>query len=86
MFTKINPTAVSQLSNEGVANLIVDDAINKMAQLTGLSQEKVFALLANQLSQHSHYVSRAINHAGPVKAQAPLLEQSESLFISSLFN
>lgn len=82
MFTKITPTADSQLSNEDVANLIVNDALEKVSKLTGLSQQKAFALLANQVNQHSDVISQKQS----TKVETPLLEQSEFQFISSLFN
>ena len=82
MFTKITPTADSQLSNEDVANLIVGDALEKICQLTSLSQENAFALLASQVNQHSN----DLGHEKPVTIQAPLLEHKEFQFISSLFN
>jgi len=75
MFTKVTPKADSQLSNEDVANLIVGDALEKISQLTGLSQKKSFALLVNQ-----------VNYERAQQIQAPLLEQSEFQFISSLFS
>jgi uncharacterized protein YidB (DUF937 family) len=82
VFTKITPTADSQLSNEDVANLIVSDALEKIAQLTGLNQEKAFVLLANQINQSSNNLS----HDKTIKIQTPILEQNEFQFISSLFN
>jgi uncharacterized protein YidB (DUF937 family) len=82
MFTKITPTADSQLSNEDVANLIVSDALEKIAQLTGLNQEKAFVLLANQINESSNNLS----HDKIIKIQTPILEQNEFQFISSLFN
>jgi len=82
MFTKITPTTDSQLSNEDVANLIVGDALEKLGKLTGLNQKEAFALLANQVNQHSDDVCLKQT----TKIQAPLLEQNESLFISNLFN
>ena len=75
MFTKISPTADSQLSNEDVANLMVNDALKNISQLTGLNQEQAFALLVNQVS-----------HTKRSKVHPPLLEQNEAQFISSLFN
>ncbi len=82
MFTKITPTTDSQLSHEDVANLIVGDALEKISQLTGLSQENAFALLVNQVNQHGNN----LGHEKPVTIQAPLLEHNEFQFISSLFN
>ena len=78
MFTKITPTTDSQLSNEDVANLIVSDALEKISQLTGLSQEKAFELLSQQVNND------AASHTP--KAQPPILEHNEFQFISSLFN
>jgi len=82
MFTKIVPTADSQLSNEDVANLIVSDALTKISQLTGLSEQKAFALLAKQVVLKNGLDS----HEKITQVQAPLLEQNEFQFISSLFN
>ena len=82
MFTKISPTADSQLSNEDVANLMVNDALKNISQLTGLNQEQAFALLVNQVSQQTDQVS----HTKRTKVYSPLLEQNEAQFISSLFN
>jgi len=82
MFTKITPTADSQLSNADVANLIVSDTIEKIATLTGLTHQDAFTLLAEQVNQHC----TGISHKNITKAQKPLLEHSESQFISNLFN
>jgi len=82
MFNKITPTTDSQLSNEDVANLIMSDALNKISQLTGLSEQLAFALLANQVNQKT----QQNNPERLDKVHGPLLEQSESQFISSLFN
>ncbi|KGJ89527.1 hypothetical protein [Colwellia psychrerythraea] len=82
MFTKVTPKADSQLSNEDVANLIVSDALAKISQLTGLNQQRAFALLASQVNQYSDDVS----HQQITKIEAPLLEQNEFQFISNLFN
>ncbi|PKG86360.1 hypothetical protein CXF85_01265 [Colwellia sp. 75C3] len=81
MFTKIIPTTDSQLSNEGVANLVVSDALRKISQLTGLSEHQAFALLSSQ-------VNPASNDNKVVKftpRPTPLLDQNESQFISNLF-
>jgi hypothetical protein len=82
MFTKIVPITDSQLSNEDVANLIVSDALTKISQLTGLSEQKAFALLSDQVAQKNCDTS----DEKVTKMQAPLLEQNEYQFISSLFN
>ncbi|TWX69842.1 hypothetical protein ESZ36_07835 [Colwellia demingiae] len=82
MFTKIPQTTDSQLSNEGLTNLIVSDALSKISQLTGLSERQAFVLLSSQVTQHNS----DNNHQKIVKVQAPLLEQNEFQFISSLFN
>lgn len=82
MFTKIPRTADSQISNEDVASLIVGDALNKISQLTGLNHQKAFTLLSTQVSLHTGYS----NHKETVKVEAPLLEHSEFLYISNLFN
>ncbi|PKI14377.1 hypothetical protein CXF71_16715 [Colwellia sp. 12G3] len=81
MFTKITPTTDSQLSNEDVANLIVSDALSKISQLTGLSKQKAFALLSNQVTPQSNDNKQLAFK----KIHIPLLDQSESQFISSLF-
>jgi len=82
MFTKIPHTTDSLLSNEGVTSLIVNDALRKICQLTGLTEQQAFVLLSSQVTQqHNNNGHRAI-----IKVQAPLLEQKESQFISSLFN
>lgn len=82
MFTKIVPTTDSQLSYEDVVNLIVSDALSKISQLTGLSEQKAFTLLSSQVAQQNYDNS----HEKMTKVQAPLLEQNEFQFISSLFN
>jgi len=82
MFTKITPTADSQLSNEDVANLIVGDALDKLSKLTSLNQKEAFALLVNQVNLNTDDVGLKQT----TKIQTPLLEQNESLFISNLFN
>ncbi|AAZ25568.1 MULTISPECIES: hypothetical protein [Colwellia] len=82
MFTKITHTTDSLLSNEGVTSLIVNDALRKISQLTGLSQQQAFALLSSQVTQQYNNT----DHREIIKVQAPLLEQKESQFISSLFN
>ncbi|WP_019029458.1 hypothetical protein [Colwellia piezophila] len=82
MFNKITPTTDSQLSNEDVANLIVNDALNKISRLTGLSEQQAFLLLSNQIKMHN---SDDI-HEQVTRFKSPLLEQSEYQFISNLFN
>jgi len=82
MFTTITPKVDSQLSNENVANLTIDDAISKIALLTGLSQDKAFALLSAQVNHHN----KGVEHDVYAKTGLPLLEQNESQFIYSLFN
>jgi len=82
MFTKIVPKADIQLSNEDVVNLIVSDALTKISQLTGLSEQKAFALLSNQVVPQNC----DSNYGKITEVQAPLLEQNEFQFISSLFN
>lgn len=82
MFTKIPQTTDSQLSNEGLTNLIVNDALSKISQLTGLSEQQAFILLSSQVLQHNSDNSQQ----ELVKVQAPLLEQNEFQFISNLFN
>ncbi len=81
MFTKINPTADSQLSNEDVANLIVSDALSKISQLTGLSKQQAYSLLSKQVNPHNND-----NNVPSNKMYVPLLDQSESKYISSLFS
>ncbi|WP_057830585.1 hypothetical protein [Colwellia sp. TT2012] len=82
MFTKINPTTDSQLSNEGVANLMVNDALKNISKLTGLNQQQAFALFLSQVSRQSNQVSLESTS----KVHSPLLEGDESQFIASLFN
>ena len=81
MFTKVTPTADSQLSNDDIANLIISDALQKIGQLTGLKQQDAFTLLSNQVNQHAEDV----NGEQISKVQDPLLGQNEFQFISSLF-
>ena len=82
MFTKITSATDILLSNEGVTNLIVNDALQKISHNTGLSEQQAFALLLKQVNQqHSNN-----SHREMIKIQGPLLEQKESQFISSLFN
>ncbi len=75
MFTKINPQSDTQLSNTDVANLVFADALEKMAQLTGLSQEQGFRLLQQQFSPKNS-----------THMQVPVLDHNESNFIAGLFN
>jgi hypothetical protein len=82
MFTKTPHTTDSLLSNEGVTSLIINDALRKICQLTGLTEQQAFALLSSQVTQQRNHNS----HREVIKVQAPLLEQKESQFISSLFN
>ncbi|HCM48486.1 MAG TPA: hypothetical protein DIS98_13650 [Colwellia sp.] len=82
MFTKITPTTDTQLSNEDVANLIVSDAMSKISQLTGMNEQQAFALLSSQVNPQSNDNS----HVATKKVYTPLLDQSESQFISSLFS
>ncbi len=82
MFTKISPKTDSQLSNENIVNLIVDDAITKITRLTGMTSKEAFALLVTEVNRQSEPQIK-------IKAkryQQPVLEQSECKFISGLFN
>jgi hypothetical protein len=82
MFTKITSSTDILLSNEGVTSLIVNDALKKISQITGLSEQQAFALLSSQVTQQH----RNNSHSEIIKMQGPLIEQKESQFISSLFN
>lgn len=82
MFTKITHKTDSQLSNANVVNLVLDDAINKIMQLTGVPQTNAFALLVEQVNQQTKHVVKV--KAKPY--QQPVLEQNECKFISNLFN
>jgi hypothetical protein len=82
MFTKISSSTDILLSNEGVTSLIVNDALKKISQVTGLSEQQAFALLSSQVTQQQ----RNNSHSEIIKVQGPLIEQNESQFISSLFN
>ena len=82
MFTKITPKTDSQLSNTNVVNLVLDDAINKIIQLTGVPQTKAFAMLVEQVNQQTKQEVKV--KAKPY--QQPVLEQNEYKFISNLFN
>ncbi|ALO34055.1 hypothetical protein CMT41_04430 [Colwellia sp. MT41] len=89
MFTKINPATDSQLSNEDVANLMVNEALNNISKLTGLNQEQAFALLLSQVSRQTEQVSRQteqVSLESTSKVHSPLLEVDETQFIASLFN
>ena len=81
MFTKITPTTDSQLSNEDVANLIVSDALSKISQLTGMNEQQAFALLSSQVNPQGNDNKQVTSN----KVYVPLLDQSESQFISNLF-
>ena len=82
MFTKISSSTDILLSNEGVTSLIINDALKKISQVTGLSEQQAFALLSSQVTQQQ----RNNSHSEIIKVQGPLIEQNESQFISSLFN
>jgi uncharacterized protein YoaH (UPF0181 family) len=82
MFTKISPKTDSQLSNENIVNLIVDDAITKISQLTGMTSKEAFALLVTEINQQTKPETK-------IKAntyQQAILEQTECKFILGLFN
>ncbi len=82
MFTKLSTETDILLSNEAVTNLVVSDALKKISQITGLSEQQAFALLLAKVNQqHSNSSQHDL-----IKVQSPLIEQKESQFISSLFN
>jgi len=67
----------SLVSNEDLTNLIMNQALEQIATLTGVSKAQALVLMANQLS-----------HEAPQQTTVfkPILEQDESTFIRHLFN
>lgn len=82
MFTKTTPKTDSQLSNENLADLLVNDAINKIMQLTGMTSKAALDLFVAQVNQQTKKIAKVKFNA----YQQSKLEQSEYTFISSLFN
>ncbi len=72
------PTTKSQLTHEDVTNLVVNEALTKISQLSGLSQQGAFALLAKQVNDN-YPLNRTAKHT-------PTLDHNEFKFISGLFN
>tara|TARA_B100000809_G_scaffold53338_1_gene48773 strand:+ start:1356 stop:1526 length:171 start_codon:yes stop_codon:yes gene_type:complete len=56
--------------------------MSKISQLTGMNEQQAFALLSSQVNPQSNDNS----HVATKKVYTPLLDQSESQFISSLFS
>ena len=82
MFTKTTPKTDSQLSNENLADLLVNDAINKIMQLTGMTSKAALDLFVAQVNQQTKKIAKGKFNA----YQQSKLEQTEYTFISSLFN
>ena len=86
MFTKISPKTDSQLSNENIVNLIVDDAITKITQLTGMTSKEAFALLVTEINQQTKPETKPETKIKANTYQQAILEQTECKFILGLFN
>ena len=82
MFTKTSPKTDSQLSNENIADSLVNDAINKIMQLTGITPKAALDLFVAQVNQQTKQIAKVKFNA----YQQSKLEQTEYTFISSLFN
>jgi hypothetical protein len=82
MFTKTTPKTDSQLSNENIADLVINDAINEIMQLTGMTSKATLDLFVAQVNQQTKNIAKVKFNA----YQQSKLEQTEYTFISSLFN
>ena len=84
MFTKTKLLTDSQLSHSEIANLLVEDALTKMSQLTGLDSQKCFKLILAQVTTETDQECASIQTN--FIAKTPVLEQGEVQFINQLFH
>ena len=84
MFTKTRLLTDSQLSPSEIANLLVEDALNKMSQLTGLDSQKCFQLISAQVTKDTDQESASTPNRFIKKT--PVLDQGEVQFINQLFH
>lgn len=82
MFNQIATNDV--LSANEVANLLLEDALNKMSKITHLDNEQCLKLLASQLPRKSSYI-KSKKHTF-IASKKPILEQCETQFIHQLFH
>ncbi|MEW6994413.1 hypothetical protein AADZ84_09140 [Colwelliaceae bacterium MEBiC 14330] len=82
MFTKISTKTDSELSNKNVVKLVVDDAINNIINLTGMTPKAALEHLKMQVNQKNTQVIKV----KPNTHRRPIIEKTEYQFISSLFN
>jgi uncharacterized protein YidB (DUF937 family) len=67
----------SQMNNEDLVHVLMNQALEQITTLTGLSKSHAMALMTEQLSpENSHQIT----------PYQPVIEQEESLFIQHLFN
>lgn len=81
MFTNLTVATDSQLNENQIANLLVEDALHKMSLLTDLNQQQCIELITAQLSMPTQ--KKAVKNQSP---PTPILEQQETLFIRKLFH
>ena len=69
--------ADSQVNNEDLVNLVMNQALEQVIKLTGVKKAQALVLMVEQLSPEcSHQIA----------SYQPIIEQEESLFIRHLFN
>jgi len=77
MLKNIELITDSQVNNEDLVNVIMNQALQQIIKLTGVNKTYALALMTEQLSpEFSHQVT----------PYQPIIEQEESLFIQHLFN
>ena len=84
MLTKIPHKKDTQLSNEALADLIINDALIKISQFTGLNRNKAYELLASQIKGSNNCKVTTKENAKQINVA--LLNQSEMQFIKQLFH
>lgn len=82
MFTKISAKTGCELSNKNVVNFLVDDTLNNIINLTGMTPKAALEHLKMQVNKKNTQVIKV----KPNTYCRPILEKTEYQFISSLFN
>lgn len=84
MFTKTQLTPDSQFSPNEIANLIMEDALQKISQLTGLDSQECIQLISAKVTKDTDHANHSIQTTFITKT--PILEQGEVQFINQLFH
>ncbi|MBL4909257.1 MAG: hypothetical protein JKX78_04400 [Alteromonadaceae bacterium] len=75
MFIQTIPTSAQGLSQHDVVEITMNEALQKITQLTGLDRMQGLNLLENQIREYNH-----------LSLSAPIVDDHEINFINQLFH